>query len=136
METASNPDPALENARLDKWLWMVRGYKTRAEAAEACRNGRVQVQERVAKPAHTLRGGQRVSARQGLVTRRWVVLGLPKGRVSAGLVPEFAREETSLAELAAAREQQVQQALAGGSSRPTKRDRRARDTWLTAGHQC
>lgn len=111
---------------------MVRGYKTRAEAAEACRLGRVELNERVAKPAFSVRVGQRVSARQGLVTRRWVVLGIPRGRMGAGLVPNFAREETHPEELAAAREQKVQQLLAGGGARPTKRDRRARDEWREA----
>lgn len=117
----------IDDARLDKWLWMVRAYRTRAEAAEACRLGRVEVDGRPAKAAHAVRAGQGVTAKQGLVTRRWVVLGVPRGRQGAAKVGEFARDETPVEEVAAAREQRVQNILAGGGDRPTKRDRRARE---------
>lgn len=123
MESPNAPD----DARLDKWLWMVRAYKTRAEAAEACRLGRVEVDGRAAKPAHAARPGQVVTARQGLVTRRLVVLGVPRGRQGAAKVVEFARDETPAEELEAAREQRVQHILAGGATRPNKRDRRERE---------
>lgn len=123
---------APEDARLDKWLWMVRAYKTRADAAEACRLGRVEVEGRVAKPAQSVRAGQVVTARQGLVTRRWIVLGVPRGRQGAAKVVGFAREETPPEELAAAREQRAQHVLAGGGERPTKRDRRAREALMRA----
>ncbi len=118
---------AADDARLDKWLWMVRAYKTRAEAAEACRLGRVEVDGRVAKPALTVRIGQAVEARQGVVTRRLVVLGVPRGRQGAARVGEFTRDETPPEAYAAAREQRVRHVLAGGAGRPTKKDRRARE---------
>lgn len=126
MESARS-DARDDDARLDKWLWTIRAYKTRALAAEACRLGRVTVDGREAKPAATVRPGQTVEARQGLVRRRWVVLGAPRGRQSAAKAAEFARDETSPEELAAAREHRVQHILAGGGARPTKRDRRARE---------
>lgn len=125
-----NPRPGVadpDDARLDKWLWMVRACKTRALAAEACRLGRVTVDGREAKPAHTIRVGQVVEAREGLVTRRLIVLGVPRGRQGAASVPEFMRDETPPEMVAAAREQRVQHVLAGGGGRPTKKDRRARD---------
>ena len=116
-----------DDARLDKWLWMVRVSKTRALAAEACRLGRVKVDGREAKPAHTIRVGQVVEVREGLVTRRLVALGVPRGRQGAALAGQFMRDETPPEMLAAAREQRVQHVLAGGGGRPTKKDRRARD---------
>jgi ribosome-associated heat shock protein Hsp15 len=115
-----------EDARLDKWLWLVRVYKTRALAAEACRLGRVQVEGREAKPAAMVRAGQVVEAKQGLVTRRLVVLGIPRGRQGAARVAEFARDETPPEMLAAAREQRVQNILEGGKMKPSKRDLRVR----------
>ena len=127
MESSRSPDGPTDDARLDKWLWMVRAYKTRSDAAEACRLGRVEVDGRPAKPAHTVRPGQQVAARQGLVTRRLVVLGVPRGRQSAAKTAEFARDETPLEEIAAAREQRVQHILAGGMKKPDKRERRARN---------
>jgi ribosome-associated heat shock protein Hsp15 len=123
----SVPPPRPEDARLDKWLWSVRAYKTRALAAEACRLGRVAVDGREAKPAATVRPGQVVEAREGIVTRRLVVLGVPRGRQGPARAKDFARDETPPEALAAAREQRVQHILAGGGARPTKRDRRARE---------
>ncbi len=122
----NTPISGADDARLDKWLWLVRAYKTRALAAEACRLGRVQVDGREAKPAATVRIGQVVEARQGIVTRRLVVLGIPRGRQGAAKAAEFARDETPPEMLAAAREQRVQNILAGGGTKPTKRDLRAR----------
>lgn len=121
-----SPDDA-DDTRLDKWLWMVRAYKTRALAVEACRRGRVVVDGREAKPAHTIRAGQVLEAREGIVTRRLVVLGVPRGRQGAARVGDFMRDETPAEVLEAAREQRVQHVLAGGAGRPTKKDRRARE---------
>jgi ribosome-associated heat shock protein Hsp15 len=124
------PDADRSAARLDKWLWMVRAYKTRALAAEACRLGRVTLDGREAKPAASVRRGQVVEARQGIIPRRWVVLGVPRGRQGPAKAGEFARDETPPEALEIASEQRVQHILAGGGARPTKRDRRARQALL------
>lgn len=116
-----------DDARLDKWLWTVRAYKTRSLAAEACRLGRVTIDGREAKPAATVRPGQVIEARQGTVPRRLVVLGIPRGRQGPAKARDFVRDETPPEALEAARQQRVQQILEGGQGRPTKRDRRVRD---------
>lgn len=110
---------------------MVRAFKTRGLAAEACRLGRVSVDGREAKPSASVRGGQLIEIREGLVTRRLVVLGIPRGRQGAGLVGEFLRDETPPEAFLAARENRVQNLLAGGKGRPDKRDRRARASFLS-----
>lgn len=119
-------------ARLDKWLWAVRLFKTRALATDACRAGGVTVNDLAAKPARDLRAGELVGVRQGLVHRSLRVVGFPKGRVSAKQVPEYCEDLTPPEEIAKAREQRVQQFLARekGSGRPTKRDRRAMEKLL------
>lgn len=130
MESPQHRDPdarGADDARLDKWLWTVRAYKTRALAAEACRLGRVSIDGREAKPAASIRPGQVVEARQGILTRRLVVLGVPRGRQGPAKAKDFVRDETSQEAVEAAREQRVQHVLAGGGGRPTKRDRRVRD---------
>ena len=134
MESPQNrPKDAPDDARLDKWLWAVRAYKTRALAAEACRLGRVMVDGREAKPAATVRAGQVIEARQGIVVRRLVALGVPQGRQGPAKARDFVRDETPADVLEAAKQQRVQAIMAGGGARPTKRARRAREAlWKEA----
>ena len=119
-------------ARLDRWLWAVRMFKTRALAADACRAGSVSVGALAAKPAREVHAGERVTVRQGLVTRTLRVVGMPKSRVGAKKVPEFCEDLTPPSEFEKAAAQRVQHFLARekGTGRPTKRDRRAIDQLL------
>ncbi len=128
-ESLSSP---IASARLDKWLWSIRLFKSRALAADACRAGSVEVEGQPAKPSRDVHPGETVSVRFGLITRTLKVTGVPKSRVGTKLVPDFCTELTPAAEFEKAREQRVQQFLARekGSGRPTKRDRRALDELL------
>ena len=129
---ATNDFAGTGAARLDRWLWAVRLFKTRALAADACRAGSVDVGELAAKPAREVHAGERVTVRQGLVTRTLRVVGVPRSRVGAKKVPEFCEDLTPPGEYAKAAEQRVQHVLARekGSGRPTKRERRAIDRLL------
>jgi ribosome-associated heat shock protein Hsp15 len=124
----SNPS-AESTARLDKWLWAVRIFKTRSLATDACRAGSVAVNELTAKPAREVRPGETVTVHQGLVTRTLRVLDVPRSRLGPKLVAAFCTDLTPAEELAKARENPVLQFLARekGSGRPTKRDRRLLD---------
>ena len=120
------PPPA---GRLDKWLWGVRVFKTRALATDACRAGSVTVNGLVAKPARDVRPGELVAVRQGLFTRTLRVVGVPHSRVGAKLLAGYCTDLTPAEEFAKLRERSVQHVLARekGSGRPTKRDRRLLD---------
>lgn len=119
-------------ARLDKWLWAVRLFKTRALAASSCRAGSVMVNDLAAKPSRDLRPGDRVNVKLGLIHRSLVVLDFPRGRVAAKQVPAYCEDRTPPSEFEKAREQPVQHFLERekGSGRPTKRDRREIDRLL------
>lgn len=119
-------------ARLDKWLWAVRVFKTRSLAGDACRAGSVTVNELPAKPARAVRAGELVQVQLGLIRRSLRVVGVPRSRVGAALVPDYCTDLTPAAEYARARENAVQHVLARekGSGRPTKRDRRLLDELL------
>lgn len=129
MSTAGQPEAP---ARIDKWLWTVRLFRTRSLATDACRAGSVHVNELPAKPARSLRPGETVTVRQGLVLRTVRVVGLPRSRVGAALVPQYCTDLTPPEEFAKARQHPIQQVLARekGSGRPTKRDRRLLDELL------
>lgn len=119
-------------ARLDKWLWAVRIYKTRSLATDACRAGSVTINDQVSKPARDVRAGEMVRVKQGLVMRTLRVVDVPRSRVGSKLVSNFCVELTPEAEWAKARENALQHFLARekGSGRPTKRDRRLIDQLL------
>lgn len=126
-ETAA--DAARSAARLDKWLWGVRIFKTRALATEACRAGSVAVNDLTAKPARSLHAGETVVVKLGLVTRTLRVVGVPRSRVGAKAVAEFCADLTPPEEFEKLRVRNLQQMLARekGSGRPTKRERRLID---------
>jgi ribosome-associated heat shock protein Hsp15 len=126
------PSDSPSSARLDKWLWALRLFKTRPLATAACKAGFVTVNELVAKPARDVRPGERIGVRQGLVQRSLVVLGSPKGRVSAKQVKDYCEDHTPPGEFEKARTQRVQHLLERekGTGRPTKRDRRLIDHLL------
>ncbi len=76
------------SVRVDKWLWAVRVYKTRSAANDACRTGRVQVNEEVAKPATKVSIGDFVTARRHDRTISYEVVAPLEKRVSAALAAE------------------------------------------------
>ena len=50
---------ANQEARIDKWLWAARIYKTRTLAADACKNGRITINGAQTKPSRTVKAGGR-----------------------------------------------------------------------------
>jgi ribosome-associated heat shock protein Hsp15 len=121
----------LKGPRLDKWLWMIRVFKTRELAAEACRAGHVVVNGREAKPAQTLSPGLAVEVRQGMVARRLVMLVCPPGRQSAAHLGNFVRDETPPEVYTRAAETRAQQRIAGAAGKSVdKRERRVRRAFL------
>lgn len=124
----SAPLPA-PTARLDKWLWSVRVFKTRSLAGDACRAGSVAVNELPAKPAREVRQGEVVTVQLGLVKRTLRVVAVPRSRVGAKLLPEYCADLTPPEEYEKARVKPVEHLLLRekGSGRPTKRDRRLLD---------
>ena len=75
-------------ARLDKWLWAARIFKTRTIAADACKNNRVRINDAAAKPARTVKEGDIVSVRKPPVTYTFRVKQAIEKRVGAKLIPD------------------------------------------------
>jgi len=114
------------NVRLDKWLWAVRLYKTRTQAATACRAGRVAVGGAVAKPSREIHVNDLILVTNEGITRTLKVLGLLEQRVGAKVVREFAEDLTPPSEFEKRRPVVLQPLFyrPKGMGRPTKRDRR------------
>ncbi|MDO4950081.1 MAG: S4 domain-containing protein, partial [Bacteroidales bacterium] len=75
-------------ARLDKWLWAARIFKTRTIAAEACKKGRVMMRGVPMKPARAIKEGDVIEVRKPPITYSFRVLKPIENRVGAKLVPE------------------------------------------------
>ncbi len=115
----------MDTTRVDKWLWAVRVYKTRSAASAGCQGGHVDVNGAGAKPATTVRVGDRVTVRvAGRVRDLEVARVIDKrvgAAVAAGCVVDHSPPPPAAGAAApvAARDR--------GAGRPTKRDRRALD---------
>ncbi|MBR5820229.1 MAG: RNA-binding S4 domain-containing protein, partial [Alistipes sp.] len=79
----------MDDIRLDKYLWAVRVFKTRSDAADAIRNNRVMVNDAYAKPSREVKIGDRISVRRQAVTYQYKVLDLVSSRQGAKNVPQY-----------------------------------------------
>ena len=84
-----------EVARIDKWLWAARIFKTRSIAADACKNGRVTIKGVNVKPSHTVKAGETVCVRKPPVTYSFKILKTIEQRVGAKLLPEIYENVTT-----------------------------------------
>ena len=122
----------MEEVRIDKYLWSIRVYKTRTEATDACKGGKVRVNGADTKPSKTVKKGDTIVARKGAVVYTYKVLELVDKRQGAKLVPNYAENQTSAEELAKLRAPVETFFLKRdrGAGRPTKKDRRQmEDLW-------
>jgi ribosome-associated heat shock protein Hsp15 len=115
-----------DSIRIDKWLWAVRVFKTRTQAAEACKGGRVKIEGQKVKASREIKVDEIIEVQLGIVSKKLRVLQVVKNRVAAKLVPDLAEDLTP------AEEYEKQDMLRQlnyekrdrGAGRPTKKDRR------------
>ena len=119
-------------ARIDKWLWAARIFKTRSIAADACKNGRVTIGGVNVKPSHTVKAGETVSVRKPPVTYSFKILKTIEQRVGAKLVPEIYENVTTPDQYELLEMNRISGFVnrARGTGRPTKKDRRAMDAFV------
>ena len=116
----------IETLRIDKWLWAVRLFKTRSLAADACRNGKVWINNIPVKPSFEMKENLTVQVRFGPIIKTVKVLKLTANRLSAKLVPDFMLDMTSPEEY---KKLQIKKDVffvkrERGTGRPTKKERR------------
>lgn len=116
----------MSEARIDKWMWAVRIFKTRTIAAEACKKGRVSINGAAAKAARTVKPGDVIQVRKPPVTYSFKVLQPIEKRVGAKLVPEVMENVTTPDQYELLEMSKVSGFVnrAKGTGRPTKKDRR------------
>ena len=121
-----------EVARIDKWLWAARIFKTRSIAADACKNGRVTIGGVNVKPSHAIKVGETVSVRKPPITYSFRILKTMEQRVGAKLLPEIYENVTSPDQYELLEMNRISGFVdrARGTGRPTKKDRRAMDAFF------
>ena len=119
-------------ARLDKWLWAARIFKTRSIAADACKNGRVTINGVTVKPSRPLKEGETVSVKKPPVTYSFKVLKTIEQRVGAKLLPEIYENVTDPKQYELLEMSRISGFVdrARGTGRPTKKDRRAMEAFV------
>ena len=121
-----------EQARIDKWLWAARIFKTRSLAADACKNGRVSINNVNVKPSHMVKVGDTVNVRTPPVTYSFKILKTIEQRVGAKLIPEIYENVTSPDQYELLEMNRISGFVdrARGTGRPTKKERRALDAFI------
>ena len=119
-----------EETRIDKYLWAIRVFKTRSDATDACKGGKVRVNGSDIKPSKNVRTGDVISVRKGAVTYTYRVIAVIDKRQGAKLVPQYAENITPEEELAKLKAPVETFFLKRdrGSGRPTKKERRQMDS--------
>lgn len=120
-------------ARIDKWLWSVRIFKTRTIAAEACKKGRIAINNIPVKPSKSVREGDIVSVRKPPVTYSFKVVQAIENRVGAKMVPQMMENITPQDQYELLEMNRIGGFVKreAGLGRPTKKDRRDMDDFLT-----
>ena len=121
-----------DQARIDKWLWAARIFKTRSLAADACKNGRVSIGNVNVKPSHMVKVGETVNVRKPPVTYSFKILKTIEQRVGAKLIPEIYENVTAPDQYELLEMNRISGFVdrARGTGRPTKKERRALDAFI------
>ncbi len=114
-------------ARIDKWLWAARIFKTRTIAAAACKKGQVSMHGAQLKASRTIKAGDVVDVRKPPITYSFRVLQPIEKRVSAKLIPEILENVTAPDQYELLEMSKISGFVnrAKGTGRPTKKDRRS-----------
>ena len=124
---------ANQEARIDKWLWAARIYKTRTLAADACKNGRITINGAQTKPSRIVKAGDKVGVKKPPITYTFLVKQPIEKRVGAKLLPDILENITTPEQYELLEMSRISGFVdrARGTGRPTKKDRRAIDDFQT-----
>ncbi len=122
-----------EKLRLDKYLWSIRLFKTRGQAAEACDKGKVKINGDAAKPSRTVHLNDEYEVKTEAKRWRIKVTGLLDHRVQYSEAIKFYQDITPPEEI----ERLQFQAAAFHTGkrlskigRPTKKNKRDLDEFM------
>ncbi|MDO5664959.1 MAG: RNA-binding S4 domain-containing protein [Bacteroidia bacterium] len=116
----------MNEVRIDKWLWAVRIFKTRTIASDACKKGRIMIDNVSVKPSRMIRIGDVIQVRKPPITFSFKVLELSDKRMGAKFVPQFMENVTSPEQYEILELNKISGFVdrQRGTGRPTKKERR------------
>ncbi|EKX99606.1 S4 domain protein [Hoylesella saccharolytica F0055] len=122
----------MNEARIDKWLWAARIFKTRSIAANACKNGRVTMNGNHIKPSRMIKAGETIDVKKPPIVYSFKVLQPIEQRVGAKLIPEIYENITDPKQYEILQMSRISGFVdrAHGTGRPTKKERRALDAFV------
>ena len=122
----------MNEARIDKWLWAARIFKTRSIAANACKNGRVTMNGNHIKPSRMIKAGETIDVKKPPIVYSFKVLQPIEQRVGAKLIPEIYENITDPKQYEILQMSRISGFVdrAHGAGRPTKKERRALDAFV------
>lgn len=122
----------MNEARIDKWLWAARIFKTRSIAANACKNGRVTMNGSHIKPSRMIKAGETIDVKRPPIVYSFKVLQPIEQRVGAKLIPEIYENITDPKQYEILQMSRISGFVdrAHGTGRPTKKERRALDAFV------
>lgn len=120
-------------ARIDKWLWAARIFKTRSMAAAACKKGQVSIKGSQIKPSRMIKEGDVIEVKKSPVTFSFRVKQAIEKRVGAKLVPDILENVTPAEQYELLEMSKISGFVnrARGTGRPTKKDRRSLEEFTT-----
>ena len=115
--------------RIDQYLWFVRIFRSRNMASNACKAGKIKINDQIVKPSREALPLDIVQVRKEQLWRSYKITDLPLSRLSAKLVGLYQTEITDISEL---NNQELKGLSAKvvrdeGTGRPTKKQRREID---------
>ena len=120
--------------RVDKFLWSVRIYKTRSIASDACRKGKIVINNIQVKPSRIVLKDEIIHVKKPPVVYTYRVIEPVENRVSARIATQYIEDITTEDERAKLdfRQSMAMGFREKGTGRPTKKERRVIDK-LTEG---
>ena len=120
--------------RIDKFLWSIRFYKTRTLASDEIKKNRISIGETSVKSSREVKPGDEIKIKKNQIEYKIKVLDIPKSRVGAKLVANFVKDITDPLqyEILQLRKSTQDYYRNKGEGRPTKKDRREMDDFVSA----
>ena len=120
--------------RIDKFLWSIRFYKTRTLASDEIKKNRISIGETSVKSSREVKPGDEIKIKKNQIEYKIKVLDIPKSRVGAKLVADFVKDITDPQqyEILQLRKSTQDYYRNKGEGRPTKKDRREMDDFVSA----